>query len=299
MKSWDYIKENVSKEVYETIHDDLIDKEHQTQFYTFENGFTFILRSLNIKNEELVYKTHYFLYLNKEVLSYDFAGESFNLLTDNLDKFLDHVYDLFESNKNILLLYNAELDTMEDNLYDRKISASFMDNWFDLKKDISKIERFFTRQLFAYNDLLKFGDKTTGFPILDFKNMIADIKFILSSAAGMISRLDNIHNYYISLKNDKLNKNIYFLTLVSGIFLPLNLIVGFFGMNTEGLFFKESPHGTIYVVYLLGSIIILFLIGFNLLKLLDKFVLRWILGRSSIYRKFADRINNIEESWKF
>ena len=70
-------------------------------------------------------------------------------------------------------------------------------------------------------------------------------------------------------------------------------------MNTEGLFFKENPHGTIYVVYILASILFLFLIGFQLLKLVDRFLLRWLLGRSSIYRRLANKITDIEESWKF
>ena len=299
MYSWEDIKNKVSPETYETIHDDLIDKEHQTQFYTFPHGFTFILRSLTLRGEELGYKTEYFIYLEKKILTYDFESENFRDYTENLDYFLDAVYERFESNKSIFLLYNAEVDKMEDNLYDRKIPASFMDIWFDLKKDISKIERFFTRQLFAYNDLLKFGDKVQEFPSLDFKNMVADIQFLLSSAGGTIARLDNIHNYYTSLKNDKLNKNIYLLTIFSGIFLPLNLIVGFFGMNTEGLFFKDNPQGTIFVVYILGTILLLFLIGFNVLKILDKFLLRWVLGRSSIYRRLSAKITQIEESWKF
>tara|TARA_B100001971_G_scaffold61895_1_gene56886 strand:+ start:86178 stop:87077 length:900 start_codon:yes stop_codon:yes gene_type:complete len=299
MLTWEDIKNSVSKEVYETIHDDLIDKEHQTQFYTFTGGFTFILRSLTLKGEDLAYRSEYFVFLNKQILSYDFETQHFKVFTESLDYFLDAVYERFESNKSIFLLYNGEVDKMEDSLYDRKIPASFMDNWFDLKKDISKIERFFSRQIFAYSDLTKFGDKVDEFPSLDFKNMIADIQFVLSSANGTIARLDNLHNYYLSLKNDKLNKNIYALTILSGIFLPLNLIVGFFGMNTEGLFFKENPHGTIYVVYILASILFLFLIGFQLLKLVDRFLLRWLLGRSSIYRRLANKITDIEESWKF
>lgn len=299
MLSWEDIKNTVSPETYETIHDDLIDKEHQTQFYTFPGGFTFILRSLTLKGEDLGYRSEYFLYLDKKLLSYDFENQLFKVFTESLDYFLDAVYERFESNKSILLLYNSEVDKMEDNLYDRKIPASFMDNWFDLKKDISKIERFFNRQLFAYNDLYKFGDKKEEFPSLDFKNMIADIQFVLSTASGTIARLDNLHNYYISLKNDKLNKNIYALTILSGIFLPLNLIVGFFGMNTEGLFFNDNPQGTLFVVYILGSIIFLLLIGFNILKLLDRFLLRWLLGRTSIYKQLSNKINNIEENWKF
>nr|WP_139897102.1 GTPase [Campylobacter jejuni] len=36
----------------------------------------------------------------------------------------------------------------------------------------------------------------------------------------------------------------------------LNLIVGFFGMNTNNLFFKDSPYGTLYIFSLICCILI-------------------------------------------
>ena len=45
-----------------------------------------------------------------------------------------------------------------------------------------------------------------------------------------------------------MNKNIYYLTLLSGVFLPLTLVSGFFGMNTGGLPFTEDADGTLKVV---------------------------------------------------
>lgn len=39
-----------------------------------------------------------------------------------------------------------------------------------------------------------------------------------------------------AIKNEKMNQSLYFLSILSAIFLPLNLIVGFFGINTNDLF---------------------------------------------------------------
>ncbi len=187
---------------------------------------------------------------------------------------------------------------MEDNIFDRKISTGFVDKWFDLKKDVLRIERFFTRQLFMFKDFLKFAEKSDDFSSLVFNNMISDIQFALLTAEGMISRIDSLHNYYMSVKNEKLNKNIYMLTVFSGLFLPLNLIVGFFGMNTEGMLFANDPKGTTFVIYALMSVFIIFLVGFNILKFLDKFLLRWWLSRRSIYKKFLQKIDKLEEKWR-
>lgn len=296
--TWEDFKSKVSADTYATVYDDIVDKEHQTQFYTFPSGFVFILRSLVILSEELGYKTEHFVYLENKVWLYSYENKSFDEFANNMDDFLDVVYERFENNKNILLLYTNELEKMEDSIFDRKIQAGFMDNWFDLKKDISRIERFFTRQLFAYKDLSKFGDKQDGFPSLDFNNMIADIQFALTTSEGVAARLDNLQNYYNSVKDDKLNKNIYFLTVLSGIFLPLNLIVGFFGMNTEGMIFKENAQGTMFVIYILVGILFLFFIGFNLIKIVDRLFLRWWLGRSNIYKQFSTRVEKLEEKWR-
>lgn len=296
--TWEDLRSKVTNDTYNTVYDDIVDKEHQTQFYTFPSGFVFILRSLVILSQELGYKTEHFVYLENKVWLYSYENKNFSNFAGTMDDFLDVVYERFENNKNILLLYTNELEKMEDSIFDRKIQTGFMDNWFDLKKDISRIERFFTRQLFAYKDLLKFGDKHDSFPSLDFNNMIADIQFALTTSEGAAARLDNLHNYYNSVKDDKLNKNIYFLTVLSGVFLPLNLIVGFFGMNTEGMLLKENPQGTMFVIYILVGILCSFFIGFNLLKIVDRLFLRWWLGRSNIYKQFSTRVERLEEKWR-
>jgi magnesium transporter len=50
-----------------------------------------------------------------------------------------------------------------------------------------------------------------------------------------------------------MNRSIYLLTIVSAVFLPLNLVVGFFGMNTGSLPFTADG-GTYAVVMILSSI---------------------------------------------
>jgi magnesium transporter len=54
-----------------------------------------------------------------------------------------------------------------------------------------------------------------------------------------------------------MNNTIYTLTLLSAIFLPLNLIVGFFGMNTTSLPFTVGDGGTYSVITLLITTAIL------------------------------------------
>ncbi len=45
--------------------------------------------------------------------------------------------------------------------------------------------------------------------------------------------------------DEKMNRIIFVLTIISAIFLPLTLITGFFGMNTSDLPFTHGTYGTL------------------------------------------------------
>ena len=60
------------------------------------------------------------------------------------------------------------------------------------------------------------------FPKEKFTNILEHIERFQRIAALNSSKLDTLYNYYNSLKNDKINNNIYILTILSGVFLPLN-----------------------------------------------------------------------------
>jgi magnesium transporter len=295
--TWVDVERVLGKDDYLTVLEDFEETIHQTQYYSLKEGHVFIMRHLTFIEHQLQYVTEYFLKVKG--LHWRYENGSFKMVCENDDKFLELIYERFEKNKNIALLYNGEVDQLEDNLYGRKLSNAFMDTWFDLKKDLARIERFLSRQIFAMKDFLKAYEHDPSFPTLDYTNFTNDINFLLNTTQGILGRLDNLHNYYSSIKNDRLNRNIYFLTLLSGIFLPLNLIVGFFGMNTEGLFFKDNPLGTMNVVYILGGILVTFVLGFNIFKIIDRLFLRWWLGKMNFYQKFAKKAEELQEKWSY
>jgi len=295
--TWEDVENTLGKDSALTVYEDFHEEIHQTQFYHLTNAHAFIYRYISFKDKKLVYETEFYLYIKDQFWVY--KDSAFKHVCSSEDDFLDILYVRFERNKEIVLIYSNQLDALEDTLYNGKTSHPFIDNWFDLKKDLSKIERYLSRQIFANKDYLKNGEKKENFPTLDFANYINDIQFLMTTTTGLLGRLDNVHNYFTSLKNDKLNKNIYFLTLLSGIFLPLNLIVGFFGMNTEGLLFKDNPAGTTYVLYTLVGIFLTFVLGFNVIKLVDRLFFRWWLGRSKVYNKMASKLDEAKEKWTF
>ena len=87
--------------------------------------------------------------------------------------------------------YTAEIEKLEDYLYERKVPAIFMDLWFDLKKDTARIERYFGRQTYSINEFQKWAEKQADFPLLDLTTFDQDVKFALSNTGAALSRLDS------------------------------------------------------------------------------------------------------------
>jgi magnesium transporter len=68
---------------------------------------------------------------------------------------------------------------------------------------------------------------------------------IIESEDRSLNHLMEVHTLVTSYRT---NEIIYLLTLISTVMLPLNLIVGFFGMNFDNLWFAHHPLG-IWLVF--------------------------------------------------
>lgn len=91
---------------------------------------------------------------------------------------------------------------------------------------------------------------------------------LIEELATFDSRASVTRDEIVSRRADELNTRVYVLTILAGVFLPLSVITGLFGMNVGGVPFMDHPHGfwitTITLVVLLS-------ISLGLLKLK-----RWI-----------------------
>jgi magnesium transporter len=93
-----------------------------------------------------------------------------------------------------------------------------------------------------------------GFDINKFMDILEHCDRVHRQTTTQLSRLEYLYNFYTSKNTERMNKLMSILTLVSVIFLPLNLIVGYFGMNTSGLPLTVSTTmGSTIVAWLLLS----------------------------------------------
>ena len=89
---------------------------------------------------------------------------------------------------------------------------------------------------------------------------------IRDMAQDAMDRLDHLYDFYRAKVDEKMNRNVYYLTLLSGLFLPLTLITGFFGMNTGGLLWTADPQGTWKVIGISIVLELLFFLPFYFLN---------------------------------
>lgn len=268
--------------------------------YLREGEFQFLtIRGLDVSQDglEYIFKA-YVIYKNDEVYLYDNNTEKFTKCEKSYRELYQIINPIYQVNNKVLESYVVEIDKLEDSLFERKASRIFTDIWFDFKKDLARIERYINRNHLVIKSFIAANKPNENFQYSDFKELSDQILYKHQSATVQLSRLDALYNYYNSIKNDKLNHNLYTLTVLSAIFLPLNLIVGFFGMNTENLFFKENPSGTENVLTILVVSFLLSIFGIPFIRFIDNHFLQKFLGRYDIYNKISRKIDKFEDLLK-
>lgn len=175
---------------------------------------------------------------------------------------LEKLEDIFASpyemiNKQVDMLlksfiqYQENIVDMEEILYTGATKQKFLHDWLEQKLEILKIERILLRSTNALNEFIDFHENQENFPYNEYLDIHEHLERTMRSATLQLSKLDSLYSFYSARANDNMNKMIYILTIISAIFLPLNLIVGFFGMNTGGLPFHNHSSGTVLAASLM------------------------------------------------
>lgn len=248
----------------DTLHlEDIQNPQHPSVFFNNKEYKILIYRLFDDKEDELSVKSHsYIIDSDKDIYRYDkvtkklFHIESYDSFYKMIDHLVDKCMDKVES-------HIKAIEDLEETIYDNK---DVIHMWFTLKKEMLRMERILTQAIKTHAEFIKNSNIIKSNP--DLLNGFQDIEEHLNrtyrNCSVNISKLDNIYSLYTTIINDKMNKTIFSLTVISAIFLPINLIVGFFGMNTEGLFFAGNPNGTILVTAIMASILVSFGIVFFL-----------------------------------
>ena len=226
--------------------DDILNKDHPSDFTITKDYAVFILRLPFIKNEKVEVVSYAFLIKNEDVYLFNRKTNEFELLGDfeEFYNFLDLRIDKILVKLNIFHLHIAK---MEDNLYENKIDKNFPNEWLKLKKDLVLIERLMAHSTIAFERFMKYFKLQENYAFSDLEEHInRSFRF----AKNAIDKLDYLYEFFKAKQDEKMNKIVFVLTIISGIFLPLTLVTGFFGMNTGGLPFVNDSSGTLKATFI-------------------------------------------------
>jgi magnesium transporter len=221
------------------LEDDIQNSEHPSDFEITDEYSVLILRLPYIQEENV--KIHSYAFLIKEkIFIYNREKKDFEELGDfnDLYKYLDIRIDKILAKINSFQLQIAKL---EDNLYDDSIDKNFANEWVKIKKELVLIERLMQEALIAFERFLKYY-KLESF---EFKDLHEHLQRALNYSKAGIDKLNYLYDFFRAKQDEKMNKIMFVLTLLSGIFLPLTLVTGYFGMNTGGLPWVEDNLGTL------------------------------------------------------
>ncbi|MDH4943672.1 CorA family divalent cation transporter [Sulfurimonas sp. C5] len=271
---------------------DIQNPEHPSYYFSTDSYDLLIVRFFEIEKDELHGVSIPYIIQEDKIFKYDRITNKFTVY-NTFHEMLRSIELRSKKAERLVKRYLDEIDNLEDALYSRKIPTIFLDLWFDLKKDLTRIDRMLERIDSVLKEYVEVNRDNDDFPDDIMSNILEHTQRYQRLANLHTIKLDTLYNYYNSLKNDKINNNIYVLTILSGIFLPLNLIVGFFGMNTQNLFFSNDPNGTTNVIILLFMMFIILLLVFPITKVVHRYFLQKVLNKFHIYNNILKKIKKL------
>lgn len=218
---------------------DLQNPLHPSTYEEYLDYRILVLRLPEQMSKKSKIHSYGFILSNEGIYYYDKKQGDFTLLSNDLSDLYHFLDDKIDTLMHDIEIVQEKVVSLEESLY-KKFTSPFMDHWHGLKKELARSERVILKAV----DILKLfilKSKTSDhFPLNEFNDLHEHLERTLRSNVAANDQLDNLYHYYTLRSNDRMNRSIYILTIISVIFLPLNLVVGFFGMNTGGLPFQHT-----------------------------------------------------------
>ena len=158
------------------------------------------------------------------------AARFHNLSTSAiLYQILDRVID---EDMSFLLEARRGIESLEEAI-DQEPESVQIEQILMLKRQIARLSITFEGQRYCVTALETVESEV--FDIKDFReyfhDSLAHLEYALRSVDRHEARLAELHQHHLLTLQDKTNKRLRLLTIISAIFMPLTLITGIYGMN--------------------------------------------------------------------
>lgn len=253
--------------IIDELHLKDLQNERHPSYFDVNEGYNMFIVRLPIFKEELQFQSFGFIFTKHVSYSYNIEKQEFHKFSNRFREPYDFINEYINDFMKNFGKYQNTIADMEELLYSDHDRKDFMSTWFGLKRDLTRVESVLEKALYAMTDFIEHyetDNSSEGFLVNNYADLHEHLERSKNSSTLQLSKLDYIYNFYNTRTNERMNRLIYILTIISAIFLPLNLLVGFFGMNTTGLPFTSETNGTynvimtMSVVFILSSIIVVF-----------------------------------------
>ena len=171
--------------------EDLNLKSHHSVFIEEDAYQILIIRGLDFSNEGLEFNSSGIVFHNDIPYSYDKTSGGLKKVDNGLNQLFNFLKPIYALNKKIIDSYILQIDPLEDGIFERKTPKFFIDSWFELKMQLSKIERHLLRNYQVLKDFIQSKSKKKGFQHLEFKDLLRTLYQSHSNVNTQISRLDS------------------------------------------------------------------------------------------------------------
>ena len=228
-----------------------LQNERHPSYFDINEGYNMLILRLPICDTKLSFRSFGFIFTKSDTYYYNISEQKFEKFETKYKEaylFINTHIDAFMKK---FSTYQFQIQDMEELLYSDKDRKNFMSAWFSLKRDITRVDSVLEKAIEAMDDFMQYYEEKhndTQFLVNNYTDLHEHLERSKHSCELQLSKLDYIYNFYNTRTNERMNRLIYILTIISVIFLPLNLLVGFFGINTSGLPFTEGESGTFSVM---------------------------------------------------
>ena len=245
----------------ENILEDIETSDHPSVFESADGYSALILRMPEINIDSIDIHSYAFVIEDSNVYRYSRKSKEFIELGgfEALHRYLDTKVDRILSE---IQSYHIDIDRLEESLYDDNSDNQFMQKWLVYKKDVSLINRLMLHAVISFERFIHKYKNIDGFERMEYEDLLEHMRRIEYLSKSAMEKLDNLHSFYRTKVDEHMNRIMYWLTIISAIFLPLTLVTGFFGMNTGGLPFTDDNGGTLKVTIISMILEAIFLLGF-------------------------------------
>ncbi len=256
------------EKIIHSLHfEDIQSADHPSDFIVKDPYNILILRLPIVQNDAIESISYAFVFHEDQAYLYNRdkgALQEFGSLGE-INDFLDAKIEALLKK---LKWYHYEIEKLEDMLYDNTYTSDFMEKWLTYKKNSALIYRLMYHATLSLELFIAHHKriKSRTFEEIAYADLQEHMQRSRDLSQDIVDRLDHLYDFYRAKVDEKMNRNVYYLTLLSGIFLPLTLMTGFFGMNTGGLPWTQDPDGTWKVIGISLILEAIFFLPFYLLN---------------------------------